>query len=56
MKKKYYQRPTISVIAVRQMSMLCNSILKGAKTFRNNGDPSDDWDWEGTLLDGDDDC
>ena len=56
MKKKYYQRPTISIVAIRQMSMLCNSIKRGAKTFRNNGVTPEGWQWEGTLSDNDDDC
>ena len=56
MNKKYYQKPNIRIVAIRQMSMICNSPLRGVKTYRNGSDDPDGWIWEGTLDDIDDDC
>ena len=56
MNKKYYQKPTIKIVAIRQMSMLCYSPARGAKTLKNGSTIPEDWDWKGTLTDDDDDC
>jgi hypothetical protein len=55
MNKKYYKKPTIKIIVIRQMSMLCDSFTRGAKTIKSN-DVSDGWVWGETLSENDDDC
>ena len=55
MNKKYYKKPTIKIIVIRQISMLCDSFMRGAKTIKSN-DVSDGWVWGETLSENDDDC